>query len=578
MNFKRILLSLSFQLGAIAVISFVLIAVYAFYNLQSAADLEYLQRSVSVAASQRSNILLLANAADRYTETADRFEREDLRANILDVITQFEATQNILRNGSDAAELDPIVTPSILDALDQVDAMWIPFRDTIREYITAPLETRVALNTVIDQQGIELGNITQQIVDALDAEARALRQGALIISLVLIALLGLTLLTTLAVVPRAVRSVRRLERSARDIAAGDLSARVDTKGAPSELAEVGMAFNLMGERVQQLFHELEEQIRLSNDARIQAERSDRVKSAFLAAMSHELRTPLNSVINYAKFVSKGMMGTVNDKQQEALNKVIDSGRHLLTLINDVLDMSKIESGSLNLFIEDDVNLVNILQSVTESVPGMIYPKPVNIIQEIDPNLPLLRGDQARIRQVMYNLLSNAAKFTERGYIKVKAIARDGVAYISVEDTGAGIEVEDQASVWEPFKQTRGGLRQGGGTGLGLPITRSLIEAHGGKITFQSTPGQGTTFFVALPLQNPKLKRTLDSGSFPSVKFGVTGPLNPARATPPPPPTAVESAVPPSNPSDDLPRIEVDEHQAETEPVKSSAAENTPSAD
>ncbi|MBX3061849.1 MAG: hypothetical protein KF726_02675 [Anaerolineae bacterium] len=226
--------------------------------------------------------------------------------------------------------------------------------------------------------------------------------------------------------------------------------------------------------------EVEQAKEAAEKARAETERANTVKSAFLASMSHELRTPLNAVINFTKFVAKGSMGPVNEEQVETLNEVIDSARHLLNLINDVLDMSKIESGSLNLFIENNVSLKAILETVVSTGKSLIVEKEIELKTEIADMLPLIKGDRQRILQILLNIVSNAIKFTDEGYVSIKAYRQDQEVVFAIEDTGAGIAAEDQAAVFEAFKQTTTGLRQGGGTGLGMPITKNLVEAHGGR--------------------------------------------------------------------------------------------------
>jgi signal transduction histidine kinase len=247
--------------------------------------------------------------------------------------------------------------------------------------------------------------------------------------------------------------------------------------------------------------ELFEEVQL---ALAEAERADSVKSAFLASMSHELRTPLNSVINFTKFVAKGTVGPVNEEQEQMLNEVIDSAKHLLDLINDVLDMSKIESGTLNLFVEENIDLNTILNTVVSTGKSLIADKTIRLETSIDNPLPLVRGDRQRILQVLLNIMSNACKFTEEGTIKIVAREREGSVEISVADTGPGIAYDDQPAVFEPFRQTSTGLRQAGGTGLGMPISKNLTEAHGGRLWLDSVPGEGTTFYVVLPIRSEAL--------------------------------------------------------------------------
>jgi signal transduction histidine kinase len=239
---------------------------------------------------------------------------------------------------------------------------------------------------------------------------------------------------------------------------------------------------------------------------------DRVKSQFLASMSHELRTPLNAILNFTEFVAVGMLGTVTDKQKDALDKVLDSGRHLLSLINDVLDMTKIEAGMMKLFIEENINVQEELKTVSATAPTLLKDKPVQFVQDIDTQLPPMTGDKRRIRQILLNLVSNACKFTEEGRVTLSAKHQGSEIVFGVKDTGPGIAPEDQGLIFEPFKQTEAGIKHASGTGLGLPITMRLIEAHGGRIWVESQPGSGATFYVALPVQSSELLAQLNKES------------------------------------------------------------------
>jgi signal transduction histidine kinase len=256
--------------------------------------------------------------------------------------------------------------------------------------------------------------------------------------------------------------------------------------------------------------QLQQRIIEVDQARAQAERSDQVKSAFLASMSHELRTPMNAVINFTQFVVDGDTGPVNEEQKELLMEVIGSATHLLNLINDVLDMSKIEAGSLKLFIEDGINVNAILNSVLSTGRGLLKSKDklVQIETNIPDDLPLIRADRQRILQIMLNIVSNACKFTDEGHIKIQAQQLKDKIKITVSDTGPGISPEDQAAVFEAFKQTTTGLRQAGGTGLGMPIAKSLAEAHGGDLWLESEPGKGAIFHVMLPVKSEALALSL----------------------------------------------------------------------
>jgi signal transduction histidine kinase len=231
---------------------------------------------------------------------------------------------------------------------------------------------------------------------------------------------------------------------------------------------------------------------------------DRMKSRFIASMSHELRTPLNAILNFAQFVSTGMLGEVNEQQKEALQRIVSSGTHLLSLINDILDIAKIEAGMMQLFVEDNVKLDEELAMVVATSEGLFREGTVRFVTRIEPGLPTIVGDRRRIRQILLNLIANAAKFTEQGEVEFRA-RRDGdYVLFSVRDTGKGIPVDKREDIFVPFHQTRDGLRHDTGTGLGLPISRSLAEAHEGMLWVESEEGRGAMFFVKLPIRSEAL--------------------------------------------------------------------------
>jgi signal transduction histidine kinase len=294
----------------------------------------------------------------------------------------------------------------------------------------------------------------------------------------------------------AIQPLTTLKTIARKMKEGQYDQRIPVSGR-DEVGQVAETFNEMAEAIQQRETNLQA-------ARAQAERADQAKSAFLASMSHELRTPLNAVINFTHFVIDGDTGPVNEQQTELLTQVVNSGKHLLNLINDVLDMSKIEAGSLVLFIEDDIDLNSLLDNAVSTGRSLLGERPIQLCLEVQDNLPLLRADRQRIFQILLNIVSNACKFTEEGEISISAKRQNEEIIISISDSGPGIAPEDQAKVFEAFKQTTTGLRQGGGTGLGMPIARSLAEAHGGRLWLESEYGNGTTFYVVLPIKSEAL--------------------------------------------------------------------------
>jgi len=235
---------------------------------------------------------------------------------------------------------------------------------------------------------------------------------------------------------------------------------------------------------------------------LELERTDRMKTQFLASMSHELRTPLNAIINFTQMVALGMAGDVTDEQRDLLEQSTNSSKHLLHLINDVLDIGKIQAGKLSLFIEHDVNLYREIESAVGMLSNTALSKGVQLVNDIDDNLPIVSGDKRRIRQVILNLLSNAAKFTEQGTITLSAKLQDDKVVIAVIDTGPGIPETAQELIFEAYAQTEDGTKVEG-TGLGLPISRSLAQAHGGDLWVESKVGDGAAFYFTLPAKGEK---------------------------------------------------------------------------
>jgi signal transduction histidine kinase len=229
------------------------------------------------------------------------------------------------------------------------------------------------------------------------------------------------------------------------------------------------------------------------------EAASRHKSEFLANMSHELRTPLNAIIGFSEVLAERMFGEVNDKQAEYLADILESGRHLLSLINDILDLSKIEAGRMEL--EPTIfHLPSAIENALTLVRERAQRHGITLGRTVDERLGMIDADERKVKQVLLNLLSNALKFTpEGGRIDVRAAARDDAVEISVTDTGVGIAPEDQATVFEEFRQVGSAAKKVEGTGLGLAISRKFIELHGGRIWVESQVDKGSTFAFTLPL-------------------------------------------------------------------------------
>ncbi len=251
-----------------------------------------------------------------------------------------------------------------------------------------------------------------------------------------------------------------------------------------------------------------------------AEAANKAKSAFLANMSHELRTPLNAILGYAQFLQKDL--SVTKHQKDRLQIIHKSGDHLLSLINDILDLSKIEAGRIELSpiefsMSDFINDINLMFQMRAEQKG------IGFYYEISPHLPeYVRGDEVRIRQILINLLGNAVKFTEEGSVTFGADYRDGRICFEVRDTGTGISPDDSEKIFDPFHQTGSYLKKNEGTGLGLSISRKLAELMCGKITVQSTPGQGSVFRAELDLPSVSSAENIIQAKNSDVITGYQG--------------------------------------------------------
>jgi signal transduction histidine kinase len=278
--------------------------------------------------------------------------------------------------------------------------------------------------------------------------------------------------------------IRRTEARLSEISEGDFSHRLDVPNR-DELGSLAANVNRMNDELRRLYGELET--------------ASRHKSEFLANMSHELRTPLNAIIGFSQVLKQRLFGEINDKQDEYLDDILSSGNHLLSLINDVLDLSKVEAGQVELELAP-FSLPAALERGVVMLRERATKGHVALLLELAPDVDVVHGDERRLRQVVFNLLSNAVKFTPAGGRITVATARaSGEVEVSVTDTGPGVAQEDQERIFDEFQQTDVGAQQREGTGLGLALSKRLVELHGGRIWVESEAGRGSRFAFTLPL-------------------------------------------------------------------------------
>jgi signal transduction histidine kinase len=353
------------------------------------------------------------------------------------------------------------------------DERWLLLREDVE---------RLAMD--VYQQAAELGNEkTAQIDDLIARNASSFQTSRDLFIGVSLGAIVLALLLGFVLAWSVIGPIQRIDARLAGIASGDFSGHVDVENR-DELGGLAANVNRMNDELRRLYSELEE--------------TSRHKSEFLASMSHELRTPLNAIIGFSEVLREEMFGAVNEKQAEYLDDIISSGNHLLSLINDVLDLSKVEAGQVELEV-GPFSLREALERGVVMVREKATEEGVEVELSAGPEVDVVEGDERRIKQIIFNLLSNAVKFTPAGgEVDVSAIRVNGEVRVSVTDTGPGIAPGDHERIFEEFQQTDAGLEQLEGTGLGLALSKRLVELHGGRIWLESELGEGSTFVFTLP--------------------------------------------------------------------------------
>ncbi len=381
----------------------------------------------------------------------------------------------------------------------------------VREF-RARIRDALPMKGVVEAEGLEGGAVllsaayipsAQWLVIAEQPKAETLRPvyASVERTALLMALgIAMALIVSYFLARRLAHPVLELRRGAAKIASGDLATRIHVKTG-DEIEALAEEFNHMADQLQDYTTGLERKVA---EKTVELEAANRHKSEFLANMSHELRTPLNAVIGFSNVLEERMFGELNPKQMEYVRDIHASGQHLLSLINDILDLSKIEAGRMELDVQGfDVAaaLSNCRTLIRERAQG----HGLRLSFEVPADLGIWIGDERKVKQVVINLLSNAVKFTPQGGEVRLTARRDGdTLEIRVCDTGPGIAAPDHAAVFEEFRQLHNtGLAKHEGTGLGLSLARRLVQLHGGAITLESSKGHGACFIVRLPRELPR---------------------------------------------------------------------------
>ena len=469
----------------------------------SLGDLE--QRAVAYSQLQRNALhvrtLLAENVTDDFYDVWPWPEDSPKGRRIRAVLDQASANDVVRVGAATAIDQLGFVTPAedriTLDLIRKDAADLSSLMQTIIDFAlrTQPgpeerwthLRVRAEeLASDVYQRAAELANGTREKIDDLIARnassyerSRNLFIGVATAALVLALLLGLTLSWSV------IDPIQRIGARLAAISSGDFSGHVDVENR-DELGALAANVNRMNDELRRLYSELEA--------------ASQHKSEFLATMSHELRTPLNAIIGFSQVLREEMFGEVNEKQKEYLDDIITSGNHLLSLINDVLDLSKVEAGQVELEMAR-FSLQEALERGVIVVRERASDGGVKVALAPNPDADIVEGDERRIQQVIFNLLSNAVKFTPSGgEVDVTTARVDGEVWVSVSDTGPGIGREDHERLFDEFQQAEAGIERREGTGLGLALSKRLVELHGGHIWVESELGRGSTFTFTLPTE------------------------------------------------------------------------------
>ena len=396
--------------------------------------------------------------------------------------------------------------PDISAVLRHPDLSSLP---QVHEAIRGNAPTRARAMTAKDTSGQSVLTAYEVIpttgwavfVEQPSDEAFATVNASLLRAAALLALaLAVAVAASLVLARRMIVPIDAVRAGAARIGAGGFDQRIEIRTG-DELEDLAEEFNQMSSRLQESYANLEEKVvertRELADARDQLEVASRHKSEFLANMSHELRTPLNAIIGFSDVLLQKIFGSLNEKQEDYLQDIRSSGEHQLSLINDILDLSKVEAGRLE--------LERSIFSISETVAGAIAlvreratQHAIALSEDVEPGIGSIDADQRKVKQVLVNLLSNAVKFTpDGGSVRASARREDGQVLFAVEDTGPGVAPQDLARIFQEFEQTST-ARGKEGTGLGLALAKRLVELHGGHIWVDSVVGRGSTFSFSLP--------------------------------------------------------------------------------
>ena len=352
-------------------------------------------------------------------------------------------------------------------------------------------EVTSLVTRVVQSEEAEMARLRPQVA-AASRKALWLMGGFAAASICLALLLGFVISWSF------ILPVREAEGFLAHVSKGDFSTSIDVPNR-DEFGALAARMNAMSRELHQLNEDQRRAAQQLQRLNAELEQASRAKSDFLANMSHELRTPMNAILGFTEMIVDGVYGDVPPEIREPVADINTCGRQLLRLINDVLDLSKIEAGRMELAL-DAYSVEDVVNTVKTSLRSLAAEKGLDFVTVVQPDMPICHGDAKRITQCLVNLAGNALKFTREGRVEIGAEIRDGALLFRVSDTGIGIAASQLGHIFEEFRQVDATItREFGGTGLGLSITKKFVELHGGRIWVESEAGKGSTFFISMPL-------------------------------------------------------------------------------
>ena len=468
---------------------------------QRAAFLEVVGGSLTTSTQTTQLLLAVAEMQSdmlRYTQLRIRLPADDsvlidLRRSIIDKYQRIDALFERLKSVSSQAESD---------AVSNISDFLTIHRAVSLKILEGGQVTSMAVSTLMAHYQQLQSYIVELATRSLESAQTAERQTTEYIenfSFQLIAasfaIVVISIILTFYIGRAISKPITQMIAVMDSIASGQVDAVVPGMQRRDEIGAMARAVGVFANVSKQL----RDRERSLVEARSLAEDASKHKSQFLANMSHELRTPLNAILGYTELMLDNIYGEPPNKMQAVLQRVQSNGKHLLGLINDVLDLSKIEAGQFTLAIVD-YSIKEIVHTVFTTLEALAAEKKLELRVELPPNLPRARGDDRRLTQALLNLVGNAIKFTDSGTVTISASVHNGNYTLSVRDTGPGIAEADQAKIFQEFQQAdSSATKKKGGTGLGLAIAKNIVEMHGGEIGIHSVLGQGATFYFTVPI-------------------------------------------------------------------------------